>query len=326
MEEVMSLHVIVGAGAVGNALAAELVKAGHDVRVVTRSGNGPTHPSIQLVRADAADPSALLPHVTGAAALYSCASPPYHLWAKMWPALAASLLSVAESTGAVLVTISNLYGYGPVAGPITRDHPLTPSDHKGALRARIWQDALAAHESGRVRVAEARASDFIGPGVGPDAGLINRYGLAAVAGKPVYMLGDPDAPHSWAYMPDVARTLAVLGTDERAWGRPWHVPSAPPVSPRALVEAAARMAGARSPRIRRLPRGLLRAVSPFSALLRELDGVLYQFEQPWEIDATATSDDLGLYPTPWNEVLESTVEYWLNGPNQQGAGQRSKTS
>ncbi|NDL58306.1 NAD-dependent epimerase/dehydratase family protein [Phytoactinopolyspora mesophila] len=323
----MSFHVIVGAGAVGSTLATELADSGHEVRLVTRSGSGPAHPHIRLIRADAADRSALLPHVTGAAALYNCANPPtYALWERSWPPLAASMLSVAESTGAVLVTMSNLYGYGPVEGPISRDHPLTPSDHKGMLRARMWQDALAAHEAGRVRVTEARASDFIGPGVGPNGGLITRYGLAAVAGKPVYMFGDPDAPHSWTYMPDVARTLAVLGTDERAWGRPWHVPTAPPVSARAVVEQAVQLAGARAPRVRRVRRGMLRPFYPFSALLRELDGVLYQFKQPWEIDSTATSDDLGLYPTPWDITLESTVDHWRHAHYQQGSGQKSKTS
>ncbi|AYY14876.1 NAD-dependent epimerase/dehydratase family protein [Actinobacteria bacterium YIM 96077] len=323
----MPLHVIVGAGPVGTTLATTLADDGHDVRIVTRSGSGPQHQRIERVQADASDSTALRPLVKGAAALYNCANPPsYQHWARVWPPLAASLLDAAESASTVLVTMGNLYGYGPATEPITRDHPLNATDHKGTLRNAMWQDALAAHQAGRIRATEARASDFIGPGVQPEAGMSARYVKTALAGKTVYMFGDPDAEHSWSYIPDVARTLAVLGTDERAWGQAWHVPSPPPVSPRELVESASRAAGLQAPRIRRVPRNVLRLFHPFSGLLRELDGVLYQWERPFEIDATATTDTFGLTPAPWPEVIERTLEYWQSAHVRRGAGQRHQTS
>lgn len=72
----MALHVIVGAGPVGTTLALQLADAGHEVRVVTRSGRGPERPGIRRVRADASDAATLARHVAGAAALYNCANPP----------------------------------------------------------------------------------------------------------------------------------------------------------------------------------------------------------------------------------------------------------
>ncbi|NED94663.1 NAD-dependent epimerase/dehydratase family protein [Phytoactinopolyspora alkaliphila] len=313
----MSFHLVLGAGTVGTALATQLVNDGHDVRVVTRSGTGPSHPGITLISADVTDAEALRTHATGAAAIYNCVSPPsYQNWAFMWPPLAAAVLNVAQATGAVLVTMSNLYGYGPVTGPISRDHPLAATEHKGKLRASLWEEALAANQAGRVRVTEARASDFIGPGVGPHAGLITRYGQAAMAGKPVYMFGDPDAPRSFAYISDVARTLAVLGTDERAWGHAWHVPAAPPVTVRALLESATRQGGVPAPRVRRIPTAALRLLSTFSPLLREVRGVLYQWEAPFEIDATATTATFGLEHTPWDDVMRVTAAYWQSQASQ----------
>ncbi|NEE02988.1 NAD-dependent epimerase/dehydratase family protein [Phytoactinopolyspora halotolerans] len=307
----MSHHLVLGAGTIGSVLAIQLANDGHEVRVVTRSGTGPSHPGIALVKADVLDRDALRPHAAGAAAVYNTLSPPsYQQWSSMWPPLAAAVLDVAESSGAVLVTISNLYGYGPVVGPISRDLPLAATEHKGRLRARLWQDALAAHQAGRVRVTEARASDFLGPGVGLHAGLITRYGQAAMAGKPVRVLGDPDAPHSFTYVDDVARTLAVLGTDERAWGHPWHVPSSPPVSVRNLLESATQRGGIQAPRIRRIPRSALTLLSPFSPTLREVRGVLYQWEAPFEIDATATTTVFGLEHTPWDDVMRRTTADW----------------
>ncbi len=53
------LHVVVGAGPVGSAVAEILAEQGHRVRVVTRSGSGPESPQVERVRADAADAARL---------------------------------------------------------------------------------------------------------------------------------------------------------------------------------------------------------------------------------------------------------------------------
>ena len=130
---------------------------------------------------------------------------------------------------------------------MTPESPLAATDVKGRVRRRMWADALAAHEAGRVRVTEARAADFFGPQVPAGNSHLGRQlaGAAGGAGGPG-SIGDPDAPRTWAYLPDVAATLATLGTDERALGRAWHVPSAPPRSQRqALGDLAAAMRRAR---------------------------------------------------------------------------------
>jgi len=157
----MSEHVIVGAGAVGSATALLLAGRGEQVRVISRRGTGPQHAAIERVAADATDAERLTALATGAAALYNCANPLYHQWFTDWPPLASALLTAAERSGAVLATMSNLYGYGPVDGPITQKTPLAATHPKLRLRAEMWRDALAAHEAGRIRATEVRASDYI---------------------------------------------------------------------------------------------------------------------------------------------------------------------
>jgi 2-polyprenyl-6-methoxyphenol hydroxylase-like FAD-dependent oxidoreductase len=49
----MSLHVIVGAGPVGAGAAGLLAGKGERVRLISRRGAGPRHPSIERVAADA---------------------------------------------------------------------------------------------------------------------------------------------------------------------------------------------------------------------------------------------------------------------------------
>src|SRR4051812_19405358 len=107
----MGKHVVVGAGRIGTGTARILVGQGHEVVVVTRRGTA-VDGAIGMA-ADASDGPALAGIARGADALYNCANPSqYHRWAKLWPPIANALLHAAEASGAVLVTVSNLYGYG----------------------------------------------------------------------------------------------------------------------------------------------------------------------------------------------------------------------
>ncbi|BEH02685.1 NAD-dependent epimerase/dehydratase family protein [Brooklawnia propionicigenes] len=311
MTATADLHVIVGAGPVGVALATRLAGEGHHVRVLTRSGRDLKVPEVESIAVDASDIAALTSRVTGASVLYNCANPgSYTQWEKLWPPLAASILSAAERSGAVLATASNLYGYGRVDAPMTRRTPLRPCDHKGALRARMWQQALAAHESGRVRVTELRSSDYIGPTLPVSSGLLARYADATLQGRTATVFADPDQPHTWTAIDDVAATLAVLGRDERAWGSAWIAPSNPPATVREVLRGLAEQIGAVEPRVRQVPGWLLRTGAITIPLLREVSGVLYQFDAPFIADGSETSDVFGIAPSPWHPLLAETARAW----------------
>lgn len=302
-------HVIIGAGPVGTALARRLTGEGHRVRVVTRSGTAVG--DVETAAVDATDHDALTTAAAGAEVLYNCANPgSYPLWEKEWPPLAASILTTAERTGAVLVTMSNLYGYGPVTAPITRATPVNPSEHKGALRARMWDEARAAHEAGRIRATEARASDFIGPTLPISSGLLAMAADATLKGKAGSAFASPDQPHTWTAIDDVAATLAVLGADERAWGTPWIVPSNPARTVREVLQELHAVPGLNAPRLRVIPRWLLRTGGAFVPMLKELTSVLYQFDAPFIADGGETTEMFGLQPTPWSEIIEATAAAW----------------
>jgi nucleoside-diphosphate-sugar epimerase len=307
----MALHVIVGKGPVGTTTADLLTARGHRVRVLSRSG-GTSTDAVEHRRVDATDADALAAAADGAAALYNAVNPAYHRWATDWPPVATALLTAAERTGAVLVTMSNLYVYGAPTGPMSPGSPLAATDRKGRVRIAMWREALAAHEAGRVRMTEARAADFVGPQVPAEHSHLVRQLPALRRGRRAWVVGDPDVLRSWAYLPDVAATLATLGTDERALGQAWHVPSAPPRSQRqALADLAAALSSpahpARPVRVSRIPWSVLRGIGLVSPMMREIVDVRHQFDREYVIDASATTATFGLAPTPWDEVVAATA-------------------
>ena len=307
----MALHLIVGAGVIGSATGLQLAQRGHQVRIVSRSGGGPTASGIQRLALDATDPYRLVEASIGAASVYNCANPPYYdRWASDWPPLAAALLQAAEQSGAVLVSMSNLYGYGPVDHPMTEAHPLAAIGKKGRLRASMWENALAAHRAGRVRATEARASDCFGPGVLQQGHVGARTIPAVLDGRRVAILGNREMPHSWTFVDDIATALVTLGTDPRAWGRAWHVPTNSPMSQREIFRAIARIAHAPEPKFQTLPAWALSALGVVMPPLRGLDEVRYQFERPFVMDSTDFETAFGIRPTPMEPALEATIAWW----------------
>ncbi|MCQ8772435.1 NAD-dependent epimerase/dehydratase family protein [Streptomyces telluris] len=305
----MSLYVVVGFGPAGAATARLLAGQGHAVRVVTRSGRSP-EPGIEHIALDATDGERLAGAARGASAIFSCAAPPYHRWASDWPPLASSLCAAAEATGAVLVMLGNLYGYGPVAGPLTEQLPLSATGPKGKARAAVWEQARSLHEQGRIKAVEVRASDFFGPGVTDGGHLAARVVPGLLRGKPVSVLGDPEAPHSWTYLPDVARAMVEVAGEERAWGRAWHAPTEPPLSTREMITRLGAQAGSGPVTVRRLSPAILSVASLFSPLLRELREIRYQFDRPFVTDSGAYEAAFTVRATPVEEQVKATVEWW----------------
>ena len=300
-------HVIVGAGPVGRHVAALLAERGDRVTVVTRSGRDTGLTGVQHVALDASDATALTRLTEGAAALHNCANPgDYTQWERVWPPLADALRTTAERTGATYAITGNLYPYGPVDGPMHPGLPDAATDHKGVLRARLWADALAAHEAGRLRAVEVRASDYVGPGIGEN-GHVTRVLPAALQGKAVSMIGRTDLPHSFTDVLDVARTLVAAVDDQESHGRTWIVPTNAPRSQRQAVTEMLAAAGRPPVTVRRVPVGVLRALGLVSPMTRELAEMGYQWTAPYVVDDRASRARFGIEPTPWDEVCRRTV-------------------
>jgi len=128
---------------------------------------------------------------------YQCVNAPYTQWPELFPPLQRGVLTAAERTGALLVALENLYGYGPTGGrPMTEDLPLAATGAKGRTRAAMTAELLAAATAGRVRIAIGRASDFFGAGVTQGSTLGEPVFGNALAGRRADFIGNPGLPHS----------------------------------------------------------------------------------------------------------------------------------
>jgi nucleoside-diphosphate-sugar epimerase len=305
----MQQHIVIGSGPVGSGVAEMLAQRGDSVTVITRSGTGPDHPRITKLAGDAGNVELLTRAATGAATIFNCANPPYHRWPIDWPPVHQAIMSAAETTGALIVMMDNLYGFGPGSSmPMREDGPQRATGEKGSVRARMATDLLSAHAAGRLRATLARASDFYGPRV-LGAAMGDRVVPRVLKGKKVSVLGRIDVPHSASYMPDVVRTLVTIADDERAWGRPWHVPNAPAITQAQMVQAFATAAGT-SVKVGSVPGAALAMMGLFNPTIKALKETTYQFTDPFVTDSTLTERTFGLSATPIAEGAASTVAWW----------------
>jgi nucleoside-diphosphate-sugar epimerase len=306
--ETNPLHVVLGAGQIGRKLTGELLSRGHRVRLVRRGPAGPARPGLEWLSGDLMDPAFADRALEGAQRVYNCVNPPdYGRWAGVMEPLHEAVQDAAVRATVPLVGLDCLYMVGiPEQTPFDEETPMRPIREKGEMRARLVRRALRLREEGKLQVTFGRAPDYFGPD-SPDNVFGERFLERLRAGASAEVFGDPDLPRSYAYTPDVAAGLAVLGTDERGFDRAiWHLPVAETRSTRELVEAFYREAGV-EPALRRLPRWLLRTAGLFSPVMRELAKMSYQWEVPYALDDRRFRQTFGVQPTPVGVAVRETL-------------------
>lgn len=311
------IHVVFGKGPVGRAVIDELVKKGRQVRLVTRSGQTeglpPSFeglpPQVEVVSGDATDPASTRKLCVGAAVVYNCTNAKnYQKWPQQFPPLQAGILEGAAANQARLVVMENLYMYGPHNGqPMTEDMPLNGKGSRSTTRKQMTLDLWEAHCSGRVQVTSGRASDFFGPKCLSTMG--EPAFKAALQGKSVQVLGDPDQLHTYTYIRDIGKALVILGERDEAIGRPWHIPSPQTVTTREFVGLIFEAAG-RKPRIQSMPTGLISLLSPFIPPIRGIRENFYQLNEPYILDHSSFARTFGDISTPLTQAIRETLDFY----------------
>ena len=203
---------ILGAtGGIGGETARRLIQKKWDVRALKRGLHGSERRGdIQWVGGDALDPEQVAAAAADCSAIVHAVNPPgYRNWKHLVLPMLRNTIGAAERTGALIVLPDTVYNYGPDAFPLVReDAPQMPVTKKGAIRVQMEKELEAYSQRGG-RVLILRAGDFFGPRAGNNwfsQGLIKPGKLPGVISNP----GSHETGHQWAYLPDVAETIAAL--------------------------------------------------------------------------------------------------------------------
>jgi nucleoside-diphosphate-sugar epimerase len=220
-----------------------------------------------------------------------------------------SSISAARRQGARILLPGTVYNYGPDAFPILReDSPQNPLTRKGAIRAEMERRLRVASDSG-VRSLIVRAGDFFGPAAGNNwfsQGLVKPGQAVRAINYP----GRPGVGHSWAYLPDLAQTMAQLLEREALlapfetlhFGGHWDADGSE------IVASIRRVAGNRGIRVRQFPWPVVTLVSPFVTLFREMREMRYLWQEPLQLSNERLKKALGSEPqTPLDVAIRNTL-------------------
>jgi nucleoside-diphosphate-sugar epimerase len=299
-----NILVLGAAGRLGYAAAEAFRMAGWSVTSLVRPGTAHRAPRGTKV-VETIDRLDAIAAARSADVVLHALNPPFKSWRQMALAQAYSAIEVAETVGATLMFPGNLYNYGAgMPGVIDETTPMQPTTRKGNIRLEIEQRMQEASERG-VRTIVLRAGDFFGSGRGSWFDLVITKQLAR---NEVTYPGPLDVVHEWAHVPDLAAAMvrvaekrAQLGVFE-TFGFSSHA-----VTGRTLVDAIAKASGrdSRDLKVRQMQWWMIKVLSPFFALPRELSELDYLWKVPHRIAGEKLKATIGDVPhTP----LETAVK------------------
>ncbi len=305
-------HIIFGTGPLGRATMNALLTRGEQVQMVNRSGVMPNIPNqVKVIKCDAYSLESAKAAARGASIVYNCTAPEYStkLWTTQLPILWGNILESAAAQNAKLVIGDNLYMYDQNGTNILETNPMQSSTGKGKARIASATQMLTAHKKGLVQVALVRGADFFGEYAAEQSQFGTRVIPPMLQGKAAQMLGNLDIPHSMTYIKDFGMALAMIGTTDEAYGQAWHVPNAPAISRRAILEQLASIIG-QPLKVQVMPKFLMSALGLFVAPLREVSEMMYQFEQPYIVNHDKFVAKFGDIHTPLETALTETVDWF----------------
>jgi nucleoside-diphosphate-sugar epimerase len=310
-----SIHTILGAnGTTANALAGELISRRLAVRLVSR------HPKpisgATIFPADITDPAQTLEAIRDSTVVYCCIGLPYNftVWRQRWPRIIDNIIAACRQTHAKLLFFDNVYMYGETSGPMTEETPYNPTSRKGDLRARIATQLMSEVRKGNITAAIARSADFYGPGAEKTSLPAFLVFQRLIKSQRAQWLVNAKVPHSFTYIPDAAKALALLAADDNAWNQVWHLPTAAlPLTGEAFIEkAAAELHKAGHYTV--LSKWMIRLGGIFDRNTAELYEMLYQYESEYLFDSTKFETAYSFQPTSYETGIRATTRATANLP------------
>ena len=293
---------VIGAtGSFGAHAMCALLRHGWTVRALARDPEAAARRAgemtpVEWIKGDAMAPADVVAAARGVSVIVHAANPPaYKNWRGLAIPMLASTIAAAKAEGARVVLPGTVYNFAPDAGlHIAEDAPQAPATRKGQVRVEMEAMLRDASTSG-ARALVLRAGDFFGPAA-PNSGLLWLTTRKAGRVTGVYRTGES---HGFAYLPDLAETLARLldREDELADFEVFHFAGHQLAGETALGEAVRRAVGDVRIPIRAFPWPVIWAAAPFVTMFREMLEMRYLWTRPIGLDETKLRAFLGDVPS-----------------------------
>ena len=312
IDKLTKIALVLGAsGGIGGEVARTLVRRGWRVRAMARAPTAaPRIDGVLWVAGDAMLAADVMAAAQGAALIVHAVNPPgYRDWDQLVLPMLENTIGAARASGARILLPGTIYNYGAgSAGVLSEATPQLPTSRKGAIRVRMEQRLQEAAREG-VRSLVVRAGDFFSPRPGNNwfsQGLVK-------PGQPLALVTYPGADgagHAWAYLPDLADTMARLLEHEPRLAAfdTFHFRGHFDADGTRMIAALRRAAGKPGLKVRKLPWGLLALAAPFVTLLREMREMRYLWQHTFELDNARLLRLIGHEThTPWDEAVGAAL-------------------
>ncbi len=310
------IALVLGAtGGAGAAIALALHRHHWHVRALTRSVEAarqkfPDLSFIDWFQGDALDGESVIDAAFGTSAIIHAVNPPgYKNWDRDVLPMLENSMEAARRANARLVVPGNVYNFGPDAGPVVNEQsPQNPLTRKGRIRVDM-ETMLQESAQWGLRSLVVRAGDFFGA-TGKSSwfndGMITK-------GRPLTRVvypGDPEVGHAWAYLPDLAQTIALLLDHESRLADADRFHFGGHYLPRGIeiAHSVRRVVGKPDLPIRSMPWFLFYLLAPFVTFMRESLEMRYLWRRPLKLDNAKLVAFLGMEPhTPLDRAIAETL-------------------
>ncbi len=301
-------------GGIGGEVARLLLARGWTVHALHRNPDNLSAaqkpPGLNWHRGDAMSASDVAAAATGASVIVHAVNPPgYRNWGELVLPMLDNTIAAAIVNAARIVLPGTVYNFGPDALPnLSETSPQLPVTVKGKIRVEMERRLRAASSAG-AKVLIVRAGDFFGP----KASNNNWFSQMVKPGRLLTTIAYPGQPgigHQWAYLPDVAETMARLIETSRTLDpfAVFHMEGHWDADGTQMIDAIRRAAGNPGLKVGKTPWGLMRLLSPFVELFREVGEMRYLWQVPVYMDNKRLRSALGDEPhTPLDTAVRNTL-------------------
>jgi len=304
------MQTILGSGgAIGIKLAKELKNYTGKVRLVARNPEK-VNDDDDIFPANLLDKKLINDAIAGSDVVYLTAGLEYNIkvWQRDWPVIMQNVIDGCIVHNAKLVFFDNVYMYGPEEiSHMTEESRVAPVTKKGKVRAELIKMIFDAIDNRKLTAMVTRCADFYGKNVKTgflNIGVIDNF----KKNKKAFWQSDANKIHSFTYVPDAAKAVALLGNTADVYNQVWHLPtSGERWTGKDFVNYVAKQMNIK-PRYYILSKLMISLFGIFSPTLKELKEMQYQNDRDYFFDSSKFENRFMFQPTSYKEGINETVK------------------